>query len=84
MRGRGGEGSGEFVLCPRKNTEKSASMDVSKVGYVALSPSKHGDVGPTSIRRAPRQQLLTSARRRVDVVCSSARRRADVGADVGS
>jgi len=51
-------------------------------------PSKHGDVGPTSVRRVPRQQVLTSARRRVDVVCSSARRRSDVGptsaSDVGS
>ena len=75
IKARGGEW-GVRPLPYRKNTEKSASMDVSKVGYVALSPSKHGDVGPTSIRRAPRQQLLTSARRRVGP--TSKRRRHDV------
>ena len=42
-------------------------------------PSKHQDIGPTSIRRATRQLDLTSVRRRADVICSSAQRRFDVG-----
>jgi len=53
------------------------------------SPSKHSDVGATSVRRPTRRQKLTSVRRRTDVICSSAlqpadaaRRRHDVWTDV--
>ena len=44
-------------------------------GAIFGGRSKHDDVRPTSIRRVPSQQVSTSARCRVDVVCSSARRR---------